>query len=57
MKKDLQHKPPKPQKDQDAAWDKFVKALKPGASDDDLPEGDDLPDDPEGHLALGLERK
>ena len=47
-----QYTPPAPPADQDAAWDKVVKALAKGGADDDLPEGDDLPDDPEGHLVF-----
>lgn len=56
MKSDFRHKPPAPKADQDAAWAKVVRALSSSApaSDDDLPEGDDLPDDDDGHLVMAL---
>jgi hypothetical protein len=59
MKKPFRHAPPAPPATQDAAWDRVVKALRSGTvvSDDDLPEGDDLPDDPEGHLAQPVGRR
>lgn len=56
--KSYRHPPPAPPADQDRAWDRVVAALRPGpapTSDDDLPDADDLPDDPDGHLVYGVD--
>lgn len=54
MKKDLRHRTPAPPADQEAAWNAVVRAMRTPGDDSDLPDADDLPDDPEGHLVMGL---
>jgi hypothetical protein len=53
-KSSFRHKAPAPPADQDRAWADVVRALRTPGDDSDLPDADDLPDAPEGHLAFGL---
>ena len=51
------HKPPADKATLDALVKKAAAALRTPGRDDDLPDADDLPDDPQGHLVMGQRRR